>query len=69
MNVQISVIVTNSLGLVVQSIVSLMSLIRGQLDKCFMTLLLKTLIFLLKKYEMLLLHCKSFSPFSQKKKK
>ena len=33
------------LGLVVQSITSLTSLLRGQLVKCFTTLLLKTLIF------------------------
>ena len=37
------------LGPVVQRIVSLTSLLRGQLFKCFITLLLNTLIFLLKK--------------------
>ena len=39
----------NILGPVVQSIVSLTSSLRGQLDKYFMTLLLNTLKFLLKK--------------------
>ena len=52
-------------GPVVQSIVSLTSSLRGQLVKCFMTLLPNTLIFLLKKCEKLL-HCKSFSHFPTK---
>ena len=54
-------------GQVVQSIVSLTSSLRGQLVKCFTTLKPNTLIFLLKKLEMLL-YCKSFSHFFNKKK-
>ena len=46
----------NHLGPVVQSIVSLTSSLRGQLVKCFMTLLPNTLIFLPEKCEKLL-HC------------
>ena len=47
-------------GPVVQSIISLMSLLRNQLVKCFTTLLPNKLKFLLKKCEKLL-QCKSFS--------
>ena len=56
------------MGPVVQSIVSLMSSLRGQLVKCFMTFLPNnyTDIFLLKKCEKLEL-CKSFSHFFNKK--
>ena len=56
----------NDQGLVVQSIVSLTSSLRGQLVKCFTTLWPNTLIFLLKKSEKLL-HCKSFTHFFNKK--
>ena len=52
-------------GPVVQSIVSLTSLLRGQLVKCFMTLIPNILIFLLKKCEKLL-QCKSFLHFFNK---
>ena len=54
-----------SLGSVVQSIVSLTSSLRGQLVKCFTTLLPNTLIFLLNKCDKIL-HCKSFSHFFNK---
>ena len=47
---------------VVQSIVSLTSSLRGQLVKCFTSLITNILIFLLKKCEKLL-QCKSFSHF------
>ena len=56
---------SNILGPVVQSIVSLTSSLRGQLVKCFWTLLPNILKFLLKKCEKLL-HCKSFSHFFNK---
>ena len=49
------------LGPVVQSIVSLTSSLRGQLVKCFMTLLPNTLIFFVEKMS------KSFSHFFNKK--
>ena len=53
-------------GPVVQSIVSLTSSLRGQLIKCFMTLLPNTYwYFLLKKWEKLL-RCKNFTFFQQK---
>ena len=52
-------------GPVVQSIVSLMSSLRGQFIKCFTILLASTLKFLSKKLEKLL-HCKSFSIFFDK---
>ena len=44
----------NNLGPVVQSIVSLTSLLRGQLVKCFTTLLPNILIFFVEKCEKLL---------------
>ena len=51
---------------VVQSIVSLMSSLRGQLVKCFRLYNKIHWYFLLKKWERLL-HCKSFSHFFNKK--
>ena len=49
-----AIIWVEGLGPVVQSIVSLMSSLRGQLVKCFTTLLSNILTFLLKKCEKLL---------------
>ena len=57
-------------GPVVQSIVSLTSLLRGQLVKCFTTLLRNTLKFFFGKNEgsfCTALHCKSFTHFFTKK--
>ena len=54
------------LGPVVQTMVSVTISLRGQLVKCFTTLLPNIHIFLLRKLEKLL-HCKSFSHFFNKK--
>ena len=54
-------------GPVVQSIGSLTSSLRGQLVKVFMTLWLITQVFFVEKKWEKLLHCKSFSIFSNKK--
>ena len=54
------------LGPVVQSIISLISWLRGQLVKCFKTLLPKTMIFFVEKWEKLLQY-KSFSHFCNTK--
>ena len=56
----------SSLGPVVQSIVSLTTLLRRLLLKLMLTTLSNTLSFLLEKCENLL-HCKRFSHFSNKK--
>ena len=58
---------TTDQGPVVQSIVSLTSLLRGQLVKCFMTLSPNTLIFFVEKMREAFAHCKSFSHFFNKK--
>ena len=57
---------STTLGLVVQSIISLTSSLRGQLAKCFATFLLNTLIFFVEKMREAL-HCKSFTYFFNKK--
>ena len=44
-----TLVLVHDQGPVVQSIVSLTSSLRGQLIKCFMTLLLNTLIFFVEK--------------------
>ena len=56
------------LGPVVQSIISLTSLLRGQLVKCFMTLLPNRQIFFVEKMReaFAFLQCKSFSYFFNK---
>ena len=53
-------------GPVVQNIVSLMSLLRGQIVKCSTTLLLNTLTYFVEKCEKHL-QCKTFKHFFQQK--
>ena len=55
-----------SFGPVVQSILSLMSSLRGQLVKCFTTLLLNTLIFFVEKMRKAFALQKLFTLFQQK---